>query len=55
MTVEIVGGVWSGSIAILTDAAHQLSDVAGFILSFFAVWISNRKYQKTPGDKKTFG
>ena len=32
MTIEIVGGVVAGSLAILTDAAHMLSDVAGFII-----------------------
>jgi zinc transporter 2 len=38
MCVELVGGIWSGSLAILTDAAHQLSDVAGFVISFVAMW-----------------
>lgn len=33
----------SGSLAILTDAAHQLSDVTGFIVSFIAVCISQKK------------
>lgn len=40
MSVEIVGGAWSGSLAILTDAAHQLSDVAGFIISIAAVYFA---------------
>ena len=35
---ELVGGILSGSLAILTDAAHQLSDVAGFVISFVAMW-----------------
>ena len=29
MLTEIVGGVVCGSLAIITDAAHMLSDVAG--------------------------
>ena len=48
MGVEAVGGIWSGSLAILTDAAHQLSDVAGFAISYAAVYVtrkaSNLKY-----------
>lgn len=33
MVVEIVGGVKANSLAILTDAAHMLTDVAGFAIS----------------------
>ena len=40
MIVEVIGGVMSGSLAILTDAAHMLSDVGGFIISMFSIWIS---------------
>jgi len=39
---EIVGGYFSGSLAILTDAAHMLSDVAGFMISYFAIYMGNR-------------
>ena len=42
MMVEFVGGILSGSLAILTDAAHQFSDVAGFVLSFVAIWLSTK-------------
>ena len=35
---ETVGGIMSGSLAVLCDAAHQLSDVAGFVISFIALW-----------------
>jgi zinc transporter 2 len=37
MGVEIAGGYYSGSLAIMTDAAHMLSDVAAFMISFFAL------------------
>jgi zinc transporter 2 len=40
--VEIFGGLISGSLAILTDAAHMLSDVAGFLISMFSIWIGQR-------------
>jgi len=42
MTVEIIGGILSNSLSILTDAAHQLSDVFGFALSIMAVRMSQR-------------
>ncbi|XP_024198700.1 metal tolerance protein B [Rosa chinensis] len=37
MVVEIVGGVKSNSLAVLTDAAHMLTDVSGFAIALFAV------------------
>lgn len=37
MVAEIVGGIVSGSLAIITDATHLLSDVAGFLISLFAL------------------
>lgn len=40
MSVEITGGILSGSISILSDAAHMLSDVLGFVISMVSVWIS---------------
>jgi len=42
MIGEIIGGYLSGSLAIITDAAHMLSDVAGFLISYFAIYMSNR-------------
>ena len=42
MAAEIVGGVMAGSLAILTDAAHLMSDVAGFGISIFAIWLGRR-------------
>lgn len=40
MVVEIFGGMKANSLAVLTDAAHLLSDVAGFSISLFAIWAS---------------
>ena len=42
MTIEIVGGVLSNSLAIATDAAHLLMDLASFMISLFAIWLANR-------------
>ncbi len=47
MTAEVIGGLWSGSLAILTDAAHLLSDLLGFMLSIFALKIGLNDPTKT--------
>lgn len=39
LIAEVVGGVLSGSLAILSDAAHMFSDLSGFFISIFSVWI----------------
>mmetsp|Transcript_19433 Transcript_19433/g.34646 ORF Transcript_19433/g.34646 Transcript_19433/m.34646 type:complete len:506 (+) Transcript_19433:293-1810(+) len=51
MLVEVVGGYLSGSLAIMTDAAHLLSDIAGFLISLFALYLAERK----PTVTLTFG
>lgn len=33
---EVVGGIFAHSLAVLTDAAHMLSDVLAFIISLAA-------------------
>lgn len=38
--VEIVGGMWAHSLAILSDAAHLLTDIMGFAISLAAVIVS---------------
>lgn len=43
MIGEIVGGYISGSLAIMTDAAHLLSDVAGFLISLCAISWSRKR------------
>eukprot|EP00889_Picochlorum_renovo_P003074 jgi/Picre1/30104/NNA_005473.t1 len=43
MFVEIFGGIWAGSLAIITDAAHLLADVSGFGVSLMAMWYSARQ------------
>lgn len=39
---EIVGGYLANSLAILTDAAHMLSDVAGFMISYVAIYLGTK-------------
>jgi len=42
MVCEIIGGLIANSLAIMTDAAHLLSDLAGFLISIFALWLATR-------------
>lgn len=39
---EALGGVWAGSMALLADAGHNLSDVAGLILAWWAHWLRGK-------------
>lgn len=48
---EIVGGILSGSLALLSDAVHNLSDTIAIALSYFA----NRVAQKPKDAKRTYG
>jgi len=42
MVVEVIGGIISGSLALLADAAHMLTDAFALALAVSAQWISNR-------------
>jgi len=42
---QIVGGIISGSLALLSDAIHNLSDVISLIISYVANLFSNNKKQ----------
>lgn len=42
MLVEAVGGLVAGSLALLADAAHMLTDAASLILALVAVRVSRR-------------
>lgn len=51
MTVELIGGYVANSLAIMTDAAHLLSDLSGFLISMISLYIALR-----PADNKlTYG
>lgn len=43
MLVEVVGGIMAHSLAIITDAAHLLSDVSGFAVAVLAAFWAKRK------------
>lgn len=40
--VEVVGGLMTGSLALLADAGHMLTDVAGLALALFAGWMARK-------------
>jgi len=51
VTIEAVFGVLSNSLALLADAGHNLSDVAGLLLAWGAAWLGRRR----PTAKRTYG
>lgn len=55
VVIEAVYGVISGSLALLADAGHNLSDVMGLIMAWAASWLASKAatYSKTYGLKKT--
>jgi cobalt-zinc-cadmium efflux system protein len=42
LVVEVLGAIWSGSLALLADAGHVLTDVAGLSLGFLAAVLASR-------------
>ena len=42
MVVELVGGWFAGSLALLADAGHMLADAAALAVALFAAWIAQR-------------
>ncbi|MBA7846206.1 CDF family zinc transporter ZitB [Klebsiella sp. RHBSTW-00484] len=51
MLVEVVGGLLSGSLALLADAGHMLTDAAALLFAFLAVRFARRP----PNTRHTFG
>ncbi|UVT19710.1 MAG: cation transporter [Nitrospira sp.] len=51
MVIEVIGGLFTGSLALLADAGHMLTDVAALGLSAFAMWMAERP--STP--EKSYG
>jgi cobalt-zinc-cadmium efflux system protein len=51
MVAEALGGWISGSLALISDAGHMLTDAAALGLALIAAWLSERP----PDDKRTFG
>lgn len=51
LVIEIVVGFISNSLALLSDAAHMLTDVGGQALALFAIWMTSRPRN----NRKTYG
>ncbi|KGL50909.1 zinc transporter ZitB [Pantoea ananatis] len=51
MVAEVIGGWISGSLALLADAGHMLTDAAALLMALLAVQFAKRK----PNDRHTFG
>ena len=51
---ELIGGVVSGSLSLISDALHNFSDTLGSAISFAAIKISSKKkdFNKTYGYKR---
>ena len=47
LLAEVIGGYWTGSLALLSDAAHVFMDVFALILSFVALRLSSRPADDT--------
>jgi cobalt-zinc-cadmium efflux system protein len=51
LVAEVVGGLWTGSLALLADAGHMFSDAGALALSLFAIWLA----QRPTSVERTFG
>lgn len=51
LVIEVVVGFISNSLALLSDAAHMLTDVGGQALALFAIWMTS----KPRNNRKTYG
>lgn len=51
LVVEVIGGILTGSLALLADAGHMLTDVGGLAIALFAMWFAERP----PTLQKSYG
>jgi len=51
LIIEVIGGLLTGSLALLADAGHMLTDVGGLAISLFVMWFS----QRPPTPQKSYG
>ncbi|WP_312972150.1 CDF family zinc transporter ZitB [Atlantibacter sp.] len=51
MLLEVIGGLISGSLALLADAGHMFTDAAALLFAFLAVYFARRP----PNNQHTFG
>lgn len=51
VVAEVAAGLWSGSLALLADAGHNLSDVLGLLVAWGATILAKR----APTSRRTYG
>jgi cobalt-zinc-cadmium efflux system protein len=51
LVAEVIGGIVFNSLALLSDAAHMMTDVAALVIALLAI----RLGRKAPDEKRTFG
>jgi cobalt-zinc-cadmium efflux system protein len=51
LIAEVVGGLLTGSLALLADAGHMATDAAALVLALFALWLARRP----PTPRRSFG
>src|SRR5262245_30438131 len=51
VVIEAAFGVWAGSLALLADAGHNLSDVLGLLLAWGASYLARQR----PSSRRTYG
>lgn len=49
--VEVIAGFWSGSLALLSDAGHMVTDSTALGLAALAAWLA----RKPPSNRHTYG
>jgi cobalt-zinc-cadmium efflux system protein len=48
---EAIGGWWTGSLALVSDAGHMFTDAGALVLGAFAAWIARRP----PSQRHSYG
>lgn len=51
VVLEAAAGILAGSMALLADAGHNLSDVLGLVMA----WVAVRLTRRLPGGRRTYG
>lgn len=51
LAAEVAGGLWTNSLALLSDAAHVFMDLFALLLSLAAIWLA--RFPAT--DRRTYG
>jgi cobalt-zinc-cadmium efflux system protein len=51
LAAEVIGGIWTGSLALLSDSGHVLTDVLALVISFTAY----KAAQRPSDDNHTYG